>query len=57
MIRRRVVGVVSGGIEVSLLTEKFVASRLAVQVIKGSISGTGVDPAAAVPDVAVTPVN
>jgi len=58
MIRRRVVGLVLGGIDVSLLAGKFVASRLAAQVVKGSISGTVVDPAAsAVPDVEVTAVN
>jgi len=58
MIRRRVVGLVLGGIEVSLLAEEFVASRLAARVVKGSISGTVVDPAAsAVRDVEVTAVN
>ena len=58
MIRRRVVGLVLGGMDVSLLAGKFVASRLAAQVVKGSISGTVVDPAAsAVRDVEVTAVN
>ncbi|MGD0922991.1 MAG: hypothetical protein ABSA70_14705 [Terriglobia bacterium] len=57
MIRRRVVGLVLGGVEVFLLAEKFVASRLAAQVVKGSISGTVVDPTVAVPDAEVTAVN
>ena len=57
MIRRRVVGFVLGGMDVFLLAGKFVASRLAAQqVVKDSISGTVVDPAAAVPNVEVTAV-
>jgi len=43
--------------DVFLLAGKFVASRLAAQqVVKDSISGTVVDPAAAVPNVEVTAV-